>query len=56
LETNCQCAAVSCIRDESRASATDLQEHIANHLNRLWLKALIVSVTEMVLLEASGVD
>ncbi|MFC1794690.1 hypothetical protein ACFL3Q_14005 [Planctomycetota bacterium] len=53
---NCQCAAASCVRDGSRPLATGLQEQVANRRKRLWLRALVVSVTEKVLLKASGVD
>ena len=56
LEASCQCAAASCVRDGSRPPATGLQEQVANHRKRLWLRALVVSVTEKVLLKASGVD
>ncbi|MFC1781506.1 hypothetical protein ACFLZ8_04530 [Planctomycetota bacterium] len=54
--TRCQCAAASYVRDGSRPPATGLQEQVANHRKRLWLRALVVSVTEKVLLKASGVD
>ena len=54
--TRCQCAAASGVRDGSRPPATGLQEQVANRRKRLWLRALVVSVTEKVLLKASGVD
>jgi len=56
IVTGCQCAAASYVRDGSRPPATGLQEQVANHRKRLWLRALVVSVTEKVLLKASGVD
>ncbi len=56
LVSSCQCAAASCVRDGSRPPATDLQEQVANRRKRRWLRALVVSVTEKVLLKASGVD
>ena len=56
LEILCQCAAASYVRDGSRPPATGLQEQVANRRKRLWLRALVVSVTEKVLLKASGVD
>jgi len=56
MVTRCQCAAASCVRDGSRPPATGLQEQVANRRKRLWLRALVVSVTEKVLLKASGVD
>ena len=56
MESTCQCAAASNVRDGSRPPATGLQEQVANHRKRLWLRALVVSVTEKVLLKASGVD
>ena len=56
LVIRCPCAAASCVRDGSRPPATGLQEQVANRRKRLWLRALVVSVTEKVLLKASGVD
>ena len=56
MVTRCQCAAASYVRDGSRPPATGLQEQVANRRKRLWLRALVVSVTEKVLLKASGVD
>ena len=56
MESRSQCAAASGVRDGSRPPATGLQEQVANHRKRLWLRALVVSVTEKVLLKASGVD
>lgn len=56
LETRCHCAAASGVRDGSRPPATGLQEQVANRRKRLWLRAMVVSVTEKVLLKASGVD
>jgi hypothetical protein len=56
LESECHCAAASCVRDRSRPPATGLQEQVANRRKRLWLRALVVSVAEKVLLKASGVD
>ena len=56
MVTRCQCAAASSVRDGSRPPATGLQEQVANRRKRLWLRALVVSVTEKVLLKASGVD
>ena len=55
-DTRCQCAAASYVIDGSRPPATGLQEQVANRRKRLWLRALVVSVTEKVLLKASGVD
>ena len=46
MESRCQCAAASCVRDGSRPPATGLQEQVANPRKRLWLRALVVSVTE----------
>ncbi len=56
MESACPCAAASDVRDGSRPPATGLQEQVANCRKRLWLRALVVSVTEKVLLKASGVD
>ena len=56
MESRSQCAAASYVRDGSRPPATGLQEQVANRRKRLWLRALVVSVTEKVLLKASGVD
>ena len=56
MVTRCHCAAASGVRDGSRPPATGLQEQVANRRKRLWLRALVVSVTEKVLLKASGVD
>ena len=44
-----QCAAESGVRDGSRSPAIGLQERMANHRKRLWLRALVVSVTEKML-------
>ena len=49
LETKCQCAAASGVRDGSRSPATGFQEQVANRRKRLWLIAIVVSVTEKVL-------
>ncbi|OHB60048.1 MAG: hypothetical protein A2168_03715 [Planctomycetes bacterium RBG_13_50_24] len=56
LVTYLVCAAASGVRDGSRPPATGLQEQVANHRKRLWLRVMVVRVTEKVLLEASGVD
>jgi len=48
-ESLCQCAAASGVRDGSRPPATGLQEQVANRRKRLWLRAMVVSVTEKVL-------
>jgi hypothetical protein len=47
--SQCQCAAASDVRDGSRPPVTGLQEQVTNHRKRLWLRALVVSVTEKVL-------
>ena len=47
--SGCQCAAASDVRDGSRPPATGLQEQVANRRKRLWLRAMVVSVTEKVL-------
>ncbi len=49
MESNCQCAAASGVRDGSQPPATGLQEQVANRRKRLWLRAMVVSVTEKVL-------
>ena len=49
MESRSQCAAASGIRDGSRPPATGLQEQVANHRKRLWLRVMVVSVTEKVL-------
>ncbi len=49
MVTQCQCAAASDVRDGSRPPATGLQEQVANRRKRLWLRAMVVSVTEKVL-------
>jgi len=36
--------------------AIGLQEQVANHHKRLWLRALVVSVMEKASLQMSGVD
>ena len=51
LESNCQCAAASGVRDGSRPPATGLQEQVSNHLKLRWLKARVVSVKEKVPLD-----
>ncbi len=56
MESRSPCAAASGVRDGSRPPATGLQEQVANHRKRLWLRVMVVSVTEKVLLEVSGVD
>ena len=49
METACQCAAASGVRDGSRPPATGLQEQVANRHERLWLRAKVVSIMEKVL-------
>jgi hypothetical protein len=51
-----QCAAESGVGDEGRPLAIGLQEQVANHRKRRWSKAWVVSVTEKVPIEVSGVD
>ena len=51
IETTRQCAAASGVRDGSRPPATGLQEQVANRRKRLWLRAMVVSVTEKVCYE-----
>ena len=46
LESCIVCAAASGVRDGSRPPATGLQEQVANRRKRLWLRAMVVSVTE----------
>ena len=49
MDSTCQCAAASDVRDGSRPPATGLQEQVANRHRRLWLRAMVVSVMEKVL-------
>lgn len=45
-----------CVKDEGRPLEIDLQELVSNHLMLHWLRAIVVSDKEKVLLKGSGND
>ncbi len=49
-------SAKSCVRDEGRPFAVGLQGRAANHLERHWLKTVVVSVKEKAQHYASGMN